>query len=301
MRNCIFVHPDNIDRMKDDLNVSLAVVARPDRYMEANDVTQVIVETGRDVHTRCYLAEEKGIRFLIVYGRFNRVRTTSHGIDFESTQEVFNMMGVTHIVGTFVVGSLRPEDMAGKIYVPDDIIGLGPYDQALSKWRPTGFRTVDMLTPFCSEMRAALVKSAEAISSPVQDGGTYACFHGWPRLETRAELNHYVAMGCDMVGQTLDPEATLAKESGCCYAALAVTIDDQEIRDRFLAGDQSGVEDIQRHTAEGRKRTFEIFLKALPSLVNLEKCDSQAKEKRGINMDFYYRPSYLIERKQADE
>jgi purine nucleoside phosphorylase len=78
-------------------------------------------------------------------------------------------------------------------------------------------------------------------------------------------------MGCDVVGQPLDPEATLAREGGCCYAALAVTIDDHEIRSH-----------------------------ALPALVDLPACDQQAKLKQSINYDFYCRPRFLMEDPSGD-
>ena len=295
MQRCLYIHPDNVRRSRNELKVQVALVARPDWFMAENEVEQVIVETERGVHTRCFMARYRDIPFLIVYGRFGRVRTTSHDINFELTQEVFSFLGIRHVVGTFVVGSVRDTDRAGTVYVPDDLIGLGAYNQARTRHRRIGFRTVDMLNPFCPELRQVLLDGADGLSFQVRGRGTYACFHGWPRLETAAELRHYAEIGCEMVGQTLDPEATLAREGGCCYAAIAVAIDDAPLRTRLLEDDPSALDDIKRHTRDGRRKTFEVFLAALPRMIELPPCDQQAKMKKAVNMDFYYRPHYLID------
>jgi len=49
--------------------------------------------------------------------------------------------------------------------------------------------------------------------------GCYACFNG-PRLETAAEIRALARDGCDLVGQTMMPEAGLSRELGLDYAAL---------------------------------------------------------------------------------
>lgn len=298
MQTCLYVHPDNIEASKKELNVKVAIIARPDWYMPEAKCQQIIVETERGVHTRCYLAEHEGYSFIIVYGRFGRVRSTAHDIDFELTQEALSFLGITHIIGTFVVGSIQEDDKAGVVYILDDFIGLGGYNQARTRHRAIGFRNVDMLKPFCDLTRQALCQSAKTLPFSIKEKGTYVCFHGWPRLETGAELAHYGRMQCDVVGQTLDPEVTLAKEAGCCYAAIAVTIDDHEIRTRFLANDHSGLQDLNSNMVEGRKKTFDVFLAALPELTRLAndtcRCSEQAKLKTKRSEHFYYRPKHLI-------
>lgn len=297
MENCWYIHPDNIEESKKQLNLKAAVIARPDWFMEETSPMHLIVETHRGVHTRCYYGKKNGIPFLIIYGRFERVRGTSLDIDFESTQEVISFLGITQVIGTYVVGSIKDDDMAGTVYIPDDFIGFGGYNQ--SRNRKEGFRNVDMFTPFCVELRGTLVNSASALPFAVKDRGVYACFHGYPRIETAAELEFYNSLGCDIVGQTLDPEATLAREAGCHYSALAVTIDDHHIRKRFLANDNTAVNDINRHIEEGRKKTFDVFLEALPAITQLEQTTCNCRE-QGIHVKkrckyFYYRPGYLQE------
>ena len=299
MQQCWYVHPDNIERSRKELNVKIAIVARPDFFMQRNDCRQVIVETTRGVHTRCYLSASNGIPFLIIYGRFDRVRGMSSDINFELTQEVISFLGISHVIGTFVVGSIREDEKAGSVYVPNDLIGMGGYSNSRTKDRAIGFRNVDVLQPFCEETRRVLIESSKSLPFAVKPEGTYVCFHGWPRLETLAELQYYKLIGGDVVGQTLDPELTLAKEAGCHYAALAVTIDDHEIRTRFLANDRTGLNELNRNMVEGRRKTFSVFEAALPALAGLSdgtcSCEEQARLKEKRSEHFYYRPKYLCQ------
>jgi 5'-methylthioinosine phosphorylase len=53
------------------------------------------------------------------------------------------------------------------------------------------------------------------------DGAVYAATQG-PRLETAAEINRLERDGADIVGMTGMPEASLAREIGLEYAAIAV-------------------------------------------------------------------------------
>ena len=53
--------------------------------------------------------------------------------------------------------------------------------------------------------------------------GVYGCTQG-PRLETAAEILRMRRDGCDMVGMTGMPEASLAREFGINYACLALSV-----------------------------------------------------------------------------
>ena len=55
------------------------------------------------------------------------------------------------------------------------------------------------------------------------NSGTYACTQG-PRLETAAEIRRLAQDGCDMVGMTGMPEASLARELEIEYASLALSV-----------------------------------------------------------------------------
>lgn len=298
MRSVIYVNPDNVEVMKKQLALHVAVIGRFDDIMsdEAN-VTQVIVETLEGVHTRCYLAQFAGINFLMVYGRFDRIRQMSSEIDFRLTQQAVNFLGIKTLVGTFVVGSIQPDCIAGTTYIPHDFVGLGGYQQTMAG--ENGFRNVDMFQPFCSPLREALINGASKQVFLTKTKGVYACFHGYPRIETEAELAFYARNGWDVVGQTLDPEATLARESGCHYAALTATIDDSELRARFMASDATARQSIDDNIIIGRRKMWQIFSTALPDLVQLGNascsCQGQGQHFGERSKHFYYRPKSFFD------
>ena len=96
----------------------------------------------------------------------------------------------------------------------------------------------------------------------------------------------------------MDPEATLAREAGCHYAAIAATIDDRELHAKFLAKDLSVRKIIDTNIQTGRRRTFEIFLESLKKLASLQAaqcgCVEQGKHAKSKS-SFYYRPEFLSE------
>jgi purine nucleoside phosphorylase len=293
---CLYVHPDNVIQARRELRLNVAVVARPDAFMERTGVTQVLVETDAGVHTRAFLAKHNAISFLVIYGRVDRQRTTSAELNYALTQEVVSYLGIRCLIGTFVVGSVRADDQAGTVYIPSDFVGLGSHQVTRARGRGVGFRTIDMYEPFCPAARSSLAAQLAAVDFPARAGGVYACFHGWPRVETQAELRRYEHEGYDIVGQTLDPEATLAKEAGTHYAALAATVDDSDLRERLIAGDASARRALSGLVIVGRERMFELFLAALPALNDIRSgcdCAEQAARRQRRSDHFYYRPDYL--------
>jgi purine nucleoside phosphorylase len=298
LQTSYFVHPDNAAHARRSLDVSVAIVARPDDHMVATDTVQIIVETESGVHTRCYLSSHAGIPFLIVYGRFDRVRSPSREIDFALTQRALSMLGIRTLVGTFVVGAVHAEDRAGTVVVPDNFIGFGGWSDESWKTRPEGFRNVEMFSPFCPGAREALAGSALRLHDPVYTDGSYICFHGWPRIETSAELAYYAQLGGRVVGQTLDPEATLARQAGLHYAAITAMMDDEEVRALFRTDHAEGAAALGANIRAGRKKTFATFLESLPQLAALNfapcGCDQHVVSKRKRSGHFYYRPEHLI-------
>ncbi|HLD62929.1 MAG TPA: hypothetical protein VI875_03615, partial [Candidatus Norongarragalinales archaeon] len=64
----------------------------------------------------------------------------------------------------------------------------------------------------------AAAKKAKVV---LKKGGVVAVTAG-PRLETPAEIKAFAKLGANLVGMTTSPEATLSRELGLEYAAIAV-------------------------------------------------------------------------------
>jgi 5'-methylthioinosine phosphorylase len=72
-------------------------------------------------------------------------------------------------------------------------------------------------------LRAALIQAAKNADLNAFEGGVYAATQG-PRLETAAEIDKLERDGCDIVGMTGMPEASLARELGMAYAHCAISV-----------------------------------------------------------------------------
>ncbi len=109
----------------------------------------------------------------------------------------------------------------------------------------------------------------------------------------------YANNGWDIVGQTLDPEATLARQSGCHYGALAATIDDHKLRSRFMARDSSARNAIDENIGIGRERMWDIFLKSLPTISRMGDaecgCSGHGDHFQERSRHFYCRPPSFFE------
>ena len=82
---------------------------------------------------------------------------------------------------------------------------------------------IDFTEPYCAELRAELLISAELAELSVRPKGCYGATQG-PRLGNGAEIRRLAADGCDLVGMTGMPEAALARELGLCYASLCFVV-----------------------------------------------------------------------------
>jgi len=129
-------------------------------------------------------------------------------------------VGVTHVLATAAVGSLREEVRPGELVVPDQII-----DRTFRR-DPTFFDDlavhVEFAQPFCPSLRKVLLGARS--EAKVHDAGTYVCMEG-PQFSTRAESDLHRAWGAHLIGMTLMPEAKLAREAELCYAAVNLVTD----------------------------------------------------------------------------
>lgn len=278
------------------LPIEIGIVGRFDAKLLKHNFRRVMIPTEYGLMDRAFYGEVDGRTILVIYGRFDKTRSLSEDINFEKTQAAFNTAGIKTIIGTFVTGGIQKKYDIGSVFIISDLVGIGGYRQSL--YKKTGFKNVDMYKPFCDELRSALIKGAKECDFEVNSSGIYVCFHGYPRIETKAELDHYENMGWDIVGQTLDPEATLARESGCCYAAVAVTIDDPKTRGEFLSGDEKARKKTQNAIPEGRIKTTQVVFNTIKHIPPLKRRKCVCGHKfHSEKSHFRYLPDYILDSK----
>ncbi len=126
-------------------------------------------------------------------------------------------LGVTHVIASGAVGSLREEIAPRNLIVPDQIIDR-TFRRAGTFYEELAVH-VELAAPFCPQLRKALLAAGGA-----RDGATYVCMEG-PQFSTRAESELNRASGGDLIGMTAMPEAKLAREAELCYALVALVTD----------------------------------------------------------------------------
>ncbi len=145
-----------------------------------------------------------------------------HRINYRANIDALRTLGAEAIVTVSSVGSLREELAPGTFVLPSQFVDF-------TKQRPTTFFDggrvyhVSLADPFCPELtRIAAGVGAEA-GTPFALERTYVCVEG-PRFSTRAESRYFRAFA-DVIGMTLVPEVTLARERALCYLCLAMVTD----------------------------------------------------------------------------
>jgi len=146
-----------------------------------------------------------------------------HKINYRANLWGFRELGVERIISVNASGGITSQAAPGAILVLDQVLDQTQGARASTYFDGPEVVHIDFTEPFCPELRAAVLGAAwEEDGIEAVNGGTYVCVHG-PRLESRAEIKHFAAMGADVVGMTAMPEAALARELELCYAAIAVS------------------------------------------------------------------------------
>jgi len=206
------------------------------------------------------IGESEEIVFLARHGYGHTL--APHRINYRANLWALHEVGVRRIVSVATVGGIGDGYVPGSIVVPDQIIDytygrLNTYfeggDQPVAH--------VDMTLPYGEQMRARLLEAAGMCGIRVRNGGTYGCTQG-PRLETAAEIKRMARDGCDLVGMTGMPEATLARELDIDYAALCLV--SNHAAGRGDSGHKISLDEI-RNTVDTTMQNVHSILGALVS------------------------------------
>lgn len=145
-----------------------------------------------------------------------------HLINYRANIAALKQLGVTAVIATAAVGSLRRSIPPGSRVAIDQFLDFTGGRQSTFFDGESGMVVhTDFTEPYCPEIRAAILRAAKKVGQNVINGGCYVCTGG-PRFETPAEINMFSILGGDVVGMTNVPEVVLAREAGLCYATIAL-------------------------------------------------------------------------------
>ncbi len=171
-------------------------------------------------------------------------------------------LGVTHILASGAVGSLREELAPRHLVVPDQVIDrtvrrAGTFFDELAVH-------VELASPFCSTLRTLLVKAGAGMPTRVHQSGTYVCMEG-PQFSTRAESELHRSWGASLIGMTAMPEAKLAREAEICYALVALPTDYDCWKPHPASLDQAKlIEEILGNVKAATQNAIELLRRTIP-------------------------------------
>lgn len=163
---------------------------------------------------------ERDVVFLARHGKGHTV--PPHLVNYRANIWALREVGAIKVIATAAVGSLHPDWEPGGIVLVDQFLDF-------TKNRPltffeggaAGVLHADMTAPYCTGVRAEVIRAASQTNISLCRNGTYVCTEG-PRYETPAEIRMFRMLGGDIIGMTSVPEVVLAREAGLCYAAIAL-------------------------------------------------------------------------------
>ena len=162
--------------------------------------------------------EDEELIFLIRHGKEHKI--PPHMINYRANTMALLQLGVTDVLATNAVGSLRADLPPGSLILLSDFIDYTRTRQR-SFFTDDIVRHTDMSEPYSEKLGAALLKSASELNIHLYGGGVYICVEG-PRYESPAEVRLFAGWGADVVGMTGLPEASMAREAGLRYAGVAI-------------------------------------------------------------------------------
>ncbi|MYD44984.1 MAG: S-methyl-5'-thioinosine phosphorylase [Gammaproteobacteria bacterium] len=164
-----------------------------------------------------------GPRVLLLARHGRDGSTYAHKVNYRANLWALRDLGVNQILATATVGGISSQLNVGDIVIPDQIVDY-TFGRDHTYFGDLPIKHYDFTYPFTDRLREILIQSRQdSKTSETLNRGTYGCTQG-PRLETSAEITRMKQDGCDLVGMTLMPEASLARELELEYAAVCLVV-----------------------------------------------------------------------------
>jgi len=164
----------------------------------------------------------KQVIFLARHGNDHTI--PPHKINYRANIWALKSVGVTEIIAVAAVGGIHADISPKKIIIPDQIIDY-THDRKHTFFEEnlSAVTHIDFTYPYSEVLRKRLQQASKDCGIHVYNGGVYGATQG-PRLETAVEVSRMERDGCDIVGMTGMPEASLARELGLNYACCALSV-----------------------------------------------------------------------------
>ena len=147
-----------------------------------------------------------------------------HKINYRANLWALHKSGINEIIAVNAVGGITSSMRPCRIVIADQLIDY-THGRADSFYEDDleVVKHIDFTYPYSEPLRQLLIQAAVETNIDIVSKGTYAVTQG-PRLETAAEVSRLEKDGCDIVGMTSMPEASLARELDIEYACCSLVV-----------------------------------------------------------------------------
>ncbi len=210
----------------------------------------------------------RGVAFLSRHGARHRI--PPQNVPYRANIAALKGLGVKRIIATNAVGSLNPGFKPGEFAFFDQYVNMthGRKDTFFDKDVVAHISSAD---PYCGELRALGVGTAERLGIKVHGDGTIVVING-PRFSTRAESMFFSRQGFDLINMTQYPEVALAREQSICYLGIGLVTDYDvglEGRSEIAPVSAAEVGKIFNRNIENAKR---LLLELIPEIPERRGC-----------------------------
>ncbi len=166
----------------------------------------------------------KGVRLLFIARHGHPHRIPPHMVNYRANMWALQNLYATDVLAVNAVGGISPNMKPGTLVMPAQVIDYTyGREHTVFDGSFAPMSHIDFTHPYSSELRERVAKSASKLNEKVINGGVYGATQG-PRLETAAEIFRLENDGCDIVGMTGMPEASLARELKLNYVSLSLVV-----------------------------------------------------------------------------
>ena len=147
-----------------------------------------------------------------------------HLINYRANLWALQSLGAGAIVAINAVGGITESMQTGRLLIPDQVIDYTwGREHTFDDGHSGSLLHIDFTEPYERQLRLDLLAAASSARIPHEPSGVMGVMQG-PRLETAAEIQRMARDGCDVVGMTGMPEASLARELGVPYASICMVV-----------------------------------------------------------------------------
>lgn len=217
----------------------------------------------------------KGVPVAIIprHGTGHVVNPTN--VNYRANIYALKSLGVTHILATSAVGSLKDEIKPGDFVFADQFIDRTT-KRAQSFYEGNQVCHISVADPFCPELRKLLISEAKRLKFSHHEKGACVVIEG-PRFSTKAESKMFRMWGGDIIGMTMCPEAVLAREAEICYATIAMVTDYDVWKEHHVT-----INMVLETMAKNSEKVKTLLGEAIPKIPEKRPCECKSALKTAL-------------------